>query len=262
MNVLITGAANGLGWATAKYFNNNNHTVYICDIVKPSEENNIKSFITDITNIKDLNLVKDYFINNNITLDIIIHFAGIYDIGSFIEKKVEDIHNIFNVNLLGPINVNNILYDCLSKKGKIIIITSELAPLDPLPFNGMYSVSKTALDSYAQSLRQELNLIGQKVITIRPGAFNTNLANNSLIATQKLVKETVLYKNHSKKFYRIVTKFMGVPKDAKILAKYVYKIANKKNPKYIYKKNRNVGLLLLSCLPKKLQCFIIKQILK
>ena len=262
MNVLITGAANGLGYATAKYYANYNHTVYSCDIVKPKDETNIKGFKVDVTNLVDINNLKNELKNANIKLDLIINFAGIYDIGSFLEKDLNKIKAMMNVNLLGPININQILYELLSEKGKIIIITSELASLDPLPFNGIYNVSKTALDSYAQSLRQELNLLGKKVITIRPGAFNTNLSKGSLEATKKLVEETNLYSKQSRKFLKLVQAFMGKPQDPKKLAKFVYKVSNKKRPKYIYTKNRNVGLFLLSVLPKRLQCFIIKQLLK
>lgn len=262
MNVLITGSANGLGYQTAKYFANNNHFVYSCDIVKPKDETNIKGFLLDVTNIDQINDIKEKLKNDNIKLDIIINFAGIYDIGSFLEKDLNKIKSIIDVNLLGPINVNQILFELLAEKGKIIIVTSELAPLDPLPFNGLYNVSKTALDSYAQSLRQELNLLGKKVITIRPGAFNTNLSRGSLVATKKLVEETKLYNKQSNKFLKLVQTFMGKPKNPKKLAKFVYKISNKKRPRYIYTKNRNLGLFLLNMLPKKLQCFIIKQLLK
>lgn len=261
MNVLITGAANGLGLATSQYFAKEN-LVISCDIVKPKEEKNIIAYQVDITNENELISLKEDLINKNIELDIIINFAGIYDMGSFLEKDLSKIEKVINVNLLGPIKVNQLLYPILSKKGKIIIITSEVASLDPMPFNGIYNVSKTALDCYAQSLRQELNILGQKVITIRPGAFNTNLSQGSLIATEELVSSTGLYKKQSKKFLKLVKTFMGTPANPQKLAKLIYKVSQKKNPKYIYNKHRNFGLILLNILPKRIQCFIIKQLLK
>lgn len=262
MNVLITGAANGLGFSTAKLFADNGHNVIVCDISPCKEMPNITSYIVDVTNIESIINLKTQLQLSKITLDIIINFAGIYDIGSFLEKDLNKIKEIIDVNLMGPININQILYELLVDKGRIIIVTSELASLDPLPFNGLYNVSKTALDSYAQSLRQELNLLGKKVITIRPGAFETNLSRGSLEATKTLVEETKLYKKQSKKFLKLVQMFMGKPKNPIKLAKLVYKVSFKRRPKYIYKKNINFGLLLLSILPKRLQCFIIKLLLK
>ena len=262
MNVFITGAANGLGLATSKYYASKGHNVYAVDIKQPDSYDNIIGYKLDVTNTEEINELKQKLCANNIKFDVIINFAGIHDMGSFLEKDLNRIKQIIDVNVMGTININQIMYDLLNEKGKIIIVTSEVAPLDPMPFNGIYNVSKTALDCYAQSLRQEMNLNNQKVITIRPGSFNTNLANGSLDSTQKLVDETKLYKKQSKKFYKIVKTFIGTPKDPNILAKLIYKASLKKNPKLIYSKNRNIGLLLLNILPKRLQCFIIKTLLK
>ena len=195
-------------------------------------------------------------------LDAIINIAGIHKIASFIESDYNDFKNVINVNLLGTINVNKTLYPSLKSDGRIIIVTSEVASLDPLPFNGLYNVSKTALDSYAQSLRQELNLLNQKVITIRPGAIKTPLSDNSLVDIDNLANETKLYNKQAKKFLSISKKFMGTPLNPNKLAKLIYKVTNKKHPKYIYNIHRNIGLVLLSILPKRLQCFIIKLLLK
>ena len=58
----------------------------------------------------------------------------------------------FKINLGGVFLVNKILLPLLEKGSKIVITTSELAPLDPLPFTGIYAVTKAALEKYAFSL--------------------------------------------------------------------------------------------------------------
>ena len=131
-----------------------------------------------------------------------------------------------------------------------------------MPFNGLYNVSKSALDCYAQALRQELNLIGQRVITVRPGAIKTPLCSGSLTDTERLANETELYKNQAHKFLGITKKFMGTPMAPERLSKIIYKATVKKRPKLIYQKHRNPGLVLLNLLPKRVQCFVIKTILK
>lgn len=261
MNVLVTGSANGIGKAVCEYLINKEINVYAIDI-KETKIDKVNNYIVDVTNINQLQSLYNKFKNDNIMFDAIINIAGIFIIDSFIEVNEESLKKIFDVNLFGAINVNKVFLSLLKEKGRIIITSSEVAPLDPLPFNGIYSVTKTAVDSYAQALRQELNLLGYKVITVRPGAFNTNLSNGSLVQTKELMERTELYNKQSKKFYDLVRKFMGTPKDVSKVVKTYYKALIKKKPKIIYKKNTNKLLKLMSILPKRMQCFIIKKLLK
>ena len=261
MNVLITGIASGIGKALAQIFINNSHVVYGIDINESCGIENLHCFKCDITSTTSLLNVKKYLVNNNIALDMIINVAGIHKMASLIESNYDEIKKVIDINLCGTMLVNNTFHSLLKKNGKIVIITSEVASFDPLPFNGLYSVSKTALESYAQALRQEMNLLGQKVITFQPGAIETPLSNSSLVATEKLAKDTILYKNQANNFLHLVKNFMGKPIKPDKLAKYIYKKSTKKNPKFTYKIHRNPGLILLSILPKRLQCFIVKLLL-
>ena len=260
-NILITGAASGIGNAVTKLFLDNNHDVYAIDIKELECQNNLISFKGDITNKEYLCKVKEYLINNNIELDVIINVAGIHKMASLVEDDFNKIQKVIDVNLTGTMLVNNVFHSILAKNGRIIIVTSEVATFDPMPFNGLYNVSKTALECYAQALRQELNLLGQKVITVRPGAIETTLSTGSLVDTEELSKNTVLYKKQATKFVSITKKFMGTPLKPEKLAKLIYSVSMKKYPKISYKIHRNPGLVLLNILPKRLQCFIIKMIL-
>lgn len=262
MNVLITGIASGIGKATAKLFLENNHIVYGIDINKVENKNNLFSFVCDITNEEQLLKVKEQLEKEGIKFDAIINIAGIHKMSSLVEDEYSKMKSVIDINLLGTMLVNKTFHSLLKEKGRILITTSEVAPLDPMPFNGLYNVSKTALDCYAQALRQELNLINQKVITIRPGAIKTPLADSSLEGTKILADSTKLYEKQSHKFYNIVKKFMGVPIEPIKIGKVIYKASITKHPKLIYKKHKNIGLALLNILPKRLQCSIIKTLLK
>lgn len=261
MNVLITGIAQGIGKAVKDYFLNNNHIVYGIDITKVEKETNLYPYQIDIKDEESLNKLNTYFLDNNIKLDVIINIAGIHKMASLVETEFKEIKKLIDINLLGTMLINNVFHKSLKENGRIIIITSEVAGFDPMPFNGLYSASKTALESYAQALRQELNLIGQKVITIRPGAIETPLASNSLKDTDDLANKTILYRKQAHKFSNIAKKFMGKPIKPEKLAKLIYKTTIKKRPKLVYKIHHNIGLVLLNILPKRLQCFIIKMIL-
>lgn len=260
-HVLITGVSSGIGEKTKDIFLTNGYFVIGLDIKETNETNNFKFIKTNITNESDVLNVSNYLETNNIKLDAVINIAGIHKMSSLVEDDFNNLKKVIDINLLGPMLINNKLHKYLKPKGKILIITSEVAGLDPLPFNGLYSVSKIALENYAQALRQELNLLNQKVITIMPGAIETPLQEGSLKATSDLSDKTVLYKKQSKKFLKITKKFMGKPLKAKKLARKIYKITIKKRNKLTYKIHRNLGLVLLNLLPKRLQCMIIKKIL-
>ena len=262
MKVLITGASGGIGYAVTKYLASKNVEIIACDVKRADFPENVTYYPLDITDTNAIEKLSNQLSDTNTTLDAIINVAGIFAIDSYIEVPNETLDRLFSVNLFGAIKVNKILHKNLSKNGRILVTTSEVAPLDPMPFNGIYNTTKTALDCYCQALRQELNLIGQKVVTIRPGAFNTNLQQGSLIYTKQLSEKTVLYKKQSGKFYNIVKKFMGTPQNPDKIAPVYYKALTSKRPKTVYKKHTNPLLKLLNILPKKLQCFIVKTILK
>jgi len=262
MNLLITGASSGIGQAVAKGFVECGHTVYGIDQTKTENRDRYHSFAADITNEDALQGVRKHLIENDITLDAILNIAGIHAMASLVESDYAGMKKVVDVNLSGTMLVNRVFYERLSERGRIIIVTSEVASFDPLPFNGLYNVTKTALDAYAQALRQELNLLGQKVITIRPGAVETNLSAASMKATQTLADTTVLYRKQARNFAALAAKFMGKPIKAEALAALIYKATTMKHPKLIYRKHQNIGLVLLNTLPKRTQCAVIKLLLR
>ena len=262
MNLLITGAASGIGNAVAEALTSRGHKVYGVDIAPARNRDNFCGFLADITDASSLEHVSGYLSDHAVVLDGIIHIAGIHIMASLVESDYERMKKTVEVNLCGAMLVNRIFHRHLAKNGRIVIVTSEVASFDPMPFNGLYNVTKTALDSYSQALRQELNLIGQRVITVRPGAVQTPLCSGSVKATETLAETTVLYQKQAKNFSRLAARFMGRPIAPEALAALICKAVTAKHPRLIYKKHRNPGLVLLNLLPKRWQCGVIKWLLK
>ena len=150
----------------------------------------------------------------------------------------------------------------MTRGSRIIITTSELAPLDPLPFTGIYAITKSTLEKYAYSLRMELQLLGISVSVIRPGAVDTGMLGASTTALDRFITDTEHYSCNAERFKKIVESVETRKIAPEKLAKLVAKPIKAKNPKYIYKINRNPLLLILNILPQKLQTKIIKAILK
>ena len=260
-NVIITGCSGGMGLATAKELVKQSYQVYGLDIKETIEFEGFHYFKTDITKQdeidKSFNLIKEQ-VNE---LDAIINMAGIYDLNSLIEMSEEEFIRIFNINLFAIYRINKTFLPLLKEKGKIFITSSELAPLDPLPFTGIYGITKTAVEKYAYSLRMELQLLNKQVVVIRPGAVDTGLLNDSVDRLEKFCESTTHYQYNSKRFKKIVNSVEAKNIKPEKIALLISKVIKKKNPKYVYKINRNPLLLLLNALPRRLQNRIIKNIL-
>ena len=260
--ILVTGACGGMGSKTVQVLKAQGFVVFAMDRVMCKEEDGIIPLQADIT---DEQSVKDAFQKvREITDELyaIIHFAGIYMLDSLAEIDFPQFERAFKVNLFGAFLVNKTFLPLLKKGSRIIMTTSELAPLDPLPFTGIYAVTKSALDKYAYSLAMELQLLGISVSVLRAGAVDTGMLGVSTAALDSFCENSKLYSCNAKRFKRIVE---GVEarniSPAKIAEKTV-RIAKKKNPKFAYKINRNPLLLVLNILPKRMQLWVIKQILK
>ena len=181
---------------------------------------------------------------------------------SLVEMETDSFKKIFDINVNGVFLVNKIFLPLLKKNSRILITTSELAPLDPLPFTGIYAVTKAALDKYAYSLKMELQLLDIKVSVLRAGAVSTNMLGVSTTALDKFCEKTRLYSCNAKCFKNIVegVEARNIPPSK--IAKKAFDIIKKQKPKFAYNINRNPLLLMLNILPKSLQLFAIRQILK
>lgn len=260
--VLITGAYGGMGKATVRLLAQKGFGVIALDRKTEPLGDGIYPIQADIT---DEQSVQNAFeqvkaITDKITA--IIHFAGIYTLNSLVEIENAEFEKVFKVNVFGAYSINRIFLPLLDKGSKIIITTSELAPLAPLPFTGLYAVSKSALDKYAYSLKMELQLLGISVSVLRAGAVDTGMLGVSTDALDRFCQNTKLYSCNATRFKKIVDSVEARSIKPEKLAQKMLKILNKKKPKFAYAINRNPLLLLLNALPKRFQFWVIKKILK
>ena len=150
----------------------------------------------------------------------------------------------------------------LGSGSRIVITTSELAPLHPLPFTGVYAVSKAALDRYAYSLRMELQLRGIAVSVLRAGAVDTGMLTVSTDALDRFCEKTELYACNSTRFKKIVDGVEAKKISTDKLADKAIGILEKKSPRFAYAINRNPLLRLFEILPDRMRFWVIRLILK
>lgn len=261
-DILITGAYGGMGQATAKALCEKGFRVFALDRKVGDLCDNMIPIEADVTSEEGVHAAMEKLRQYTDSLYAIVHFAGIYMLDSLVEMDEADFRRIVDVNLYGCFLVNKTFLPFLKQGSRILITTSELAPLDPLPFTGIYAVTKGALDKYAYSLRMELQLLHIPVSVLRAGAVDTGMLGVSTDALDRFCEKTALYTCNADRFKKIVNRVEARCVPPEKIAKKALTILEKRHPSFAYHINRNPLLLLLNLLPQRLQLWAIRMVLR
>jgi len=118
-------------------------------------------------------------------LDGVVNNAGFALMGSVEDTSIEEAKAQMETNFFGVLRVCRAVLPAMRRQesGHIINISS-LAGVLGLPFSGLYSASKFALEGMTESLRLELRTFGVRVVLIEPGDFNTQLPARRRVASE------------------------------------------------------------------------------
>ena len=108
------------------------------------------------------------------SIDTVISNAGMGIGGPLEFTSMEDAQRQMDVNFMGMVRLLNLVVPIMrhQRHGHIICISS-IGGLMGLPYQGMYSASKYAIEGYCEALRLEVRQHGIKVTVINPGDFST-----------------------------------------------------------------------------------------
>ncbi len=118
-------------------------------------------------------------------LDGVVNNAGYALMGSVEDTSIEEAKAQMETNFFGVLRVCRAVLPIMRKQGSGHIINiSSLAGVLGLPFSGLYSASKFALEGMTESLRLELRPFGIRVVLVEPGDFNTQLPARRRVASE------------------------------------------------------------------------------
>jgi len=183
---LITGAAQGIGLATADLLSSYGASVMLSDITEEllEEETNrlakrgraVDSRVSDVSSAEACQALVDATIERFGRLDILINNAGISIVSLFEDCTAASSKKLVDVNLLGSIYTTLAALDELKRNQGHIVFLGSVAGIRAIPTGALYSASKAALRSLAESLRVELAPSGVHVGVIAPGFTTTDAA--------------------------------------------------------------------------------------
>jgi len=182
--VVITGASSGIGKAIAVGCAERGSS--LCLIGRNTEplEKIIASGVQpSICRIYKANLASDKDIFQAVErirsdfdqIDIIVHSAGDFSTGLIKSSSVEDFDRLYRINVRAPFLLTQLMLPMMRPQfGQIVFINSSVG-LKSAAEVGHYAASKHALRAIADSLREEVNADGIRVLSVFPGRTATRM---------------------------------------------------------------------------------------
>ncbi|MBO3457159.1 SDR family oxidoreductase [Aetokthonos hydrillicola Thurmond2011] len=176
---VVTGASSGIGKAIALELAAQGAKLCLLGrkleslfaIAKIAQETSpqVRCYQLDLTLDEDIRQFKAHVDIDYGQVDLLIHSAGVYSLGEVKTASVQDFDLQYQTNVRAPyILTQALLPNLLSSQGQVVFINST-AGLIARAGVSQYAATKHALKAIADSLRDEVNPLGVRVLTVFPG---------------------------------------------------------------------------------------------
>ncbi|MEN0052338.1 MAG: SDR family oxidoreductase [Mucilaginibacter sp.] len=232
--VLVTGASSGLGRAMAIALQVQGHTVYgTSRDVNKIAHSNFRPLEMDVTDEASVNAAIKKVTDTEGHIDVLINNAGNGIAAPLYSVPVELAKRQFETNFFGLLRVSSAVLPGMIERGQgLVINVGSLAGLFGIPYQGLYSASKFAVEGYSESLRMELQNTGVRVSVLNPGDFKTDFTGNREKALFPLNNDKL--RNEFMAAVQAMEKDESVGADPTRLAAKVCQIVGESKPKHNY----------------------------
>lgn len=253
--VLVTGGSSGLGKATAEYLSARGYKVY-GTARNPEKYEGFDQFpllAMDVREEASVQAAIAELLHREGRVDILINNAGVGITGPLEETPHEAVLGVFETNFHGPLRVIRAVLPHMRgrQKGFILNITS-LAGYMGLPFRGVYSATKGALELATEAYRMELREFGIRMSSLAPGDYATNIASGRFHSP---LLEDSPYRRVYGQSLELMNQHVSEGKDPQQVARKVHKIIQKRYPRVHYTVGsplQKFSLFLKKMLPDKI----------
>ena len=187
--VLITGASSGVGQATARLLAQQGHKVFGTSRAPTSAEPiaNLTMVALDVRSDASVAACVNAVSSQAGRVDVLVNNAG-YELGGALEEhSIEEAKAQFETNFFGVVRMTKAVLPLMrrQKQGQIVNISS-LSAVAPIPFMGMYSASKFAVEGYTEALRMELKPLNILVSQIEPGLLKSPMMDKRQVVAERI----------------------------------------------------------------------------
>ncbi|MDT0553822.1 SDR family oxidoreductase [Urechidicola vernalis] len=232
--IFITGGSSGIGKSIGEFLSEKGYVVYGTSRNPDNMKNHPFNLVAlDVTNPKSISNAIAEVITKEGRLDVLVNNAGMGITGPIEDTPTDEMRKVFDTNLFGAIDVAKAVLPIMrnQKSGLIINVTS-IAGYMGLPYRGIYSATKGALELVTEAMSMETKRFGINVTNVAPGDFATSIASGRYHTP---IFENSAYKENYQLNLDLMDAHVDEGGDPIEMAKTVYEIINTKNPKLHYK---------------------------
>jgi len=187
--IVITGASSGIGEATARLLSQKGFRVYAGarNVDRAASTANLQYRRLDVTDDASVVGFIDWVLSDAGRIDVLINNAGASLMGPVEMTAIDEAQALFDTNVFGPLRmIRAALPSMRTARSGLIVNISSVVGFLPVPFMGLYSSSKHAIEGLSESLDHEVRDYNIRVVLIQPSWTNTRLDTNT-----KQVREPV-----------------------------------------------------------------------
>lgn len=204
--VLITGAAQGIGLATAIHLAKQGYIVYATirnssnteEIERAVQELPLQLFkvYVDVTDSSTIEKAVQTIIQEQGRIDVVVNNAFHAVVGTCETCTIEEQQQSMDVNYFGPVRVLQAVlpYMRMQRSGYVIQLSS-IAGYEPFPHLEAYVASKFALEGLTESLASHLCAWNIHVSLIEPGGVKTKGPGSAPLGS-RFLNDTSAYKHY------------------------------------------------------------------
>ena len=181
--ILVTGASSGIGRACADLLHARGHLVYGANRDPARVDAPWRKLAMDVTDEASVSRAIETLIAEQGRIDVVVNNAGLVLAGAIEDTSLDEAKSQLDTNLFGAMRVCKAVLPSMRARGAGLIINiGSLAGLVGLPFQGLYSASKFAIEGFTEALRLEVAAFGVEAVVVEPGDIATSVVENRVRA--------------------------------------------------------------------------------